>query len=469
MIMKSTYHHKLGWPLLAVAILLLGSCSKSFLNTAPSDGTPSTDALSTESGMQTALMGAYSGLKSINLYGGSLPIIGDLMADNVYVNPNNFGYYIPQYTYSVTVQDATVSSLWADAYTVILRCNNVINDPLPSDAAVNEYKGEAMAIRALMYFYLVDFFAKPYTDDPSSPGVPLVLAQAPAAEPARSTVSQVFTQIVADLKAADTLMTVYTNSSQFSQYAGEGLLAKVYMYMGDSTDALPLAVDVINNSGFTLLTPGTNGANYLSYWAAIAPRTDMVETLMEVTEDKVNNNGVNAVDGQYSIEGYGDFLCSSDLAALYSATDVRGLLLQPDASGNVYVDKYPNFGGPAVTDNSKVLRLSDIYLIAAEASVASNPVNALNYLNTLVAQRDPSLVYASTGSQLTQDIVRERRKELAFEGDRFFDLNRLKWDINRSAQYTPVQSIPYGDYRRVAPIPQTQTLTDPNCVQNSGY
>jgi len=451
--------------LLLAALFLVSSCSKNFLQSSPSDSTSPGQALSTESGMQTALQGAYSGLKSINLWGASLPIIGDLMADNIFVNPNNYGYYIPQYTYSVTVQDATITGTWADAYTVILRCNNIINDTLTADVNVNEYKGEALAIRALVYFYLVDFYAKPFTDAPSSPGVPLVLTSAPYDKPARSTVSQVFSQIVSDLEAADTLMTIYTNSSQFSHYAGEGLLAKVYMYMGDSTDALPLAVDVINSSGFTLLAPGNGGANYLAFWANSTPRTDFVETLFEVSFDKINNNGSNGLDGQYSPQVYGDLLCSSDLVALYSPTDVRGLLID----GNGFVYKYPNAVNTQQKDNSKVLRLSDIYLIAAEASVTSNPTAAQGYLNTLMAQRDPSLTYASTGSQLTSDIIQERRKELAFEGDRFFDLNRLKWPIDRSADYAAIQQIPYGDFRRVAPIPQTQTLTDPNCVQNSGY
>ncbi len=462
--MKTSTLNKPSLLWLAV-LILISSCSKNFLQSSPLDSTSPGQALSTEGGMQTALQGVYSGLKSVNLWGASLPIIGDLMADNVFINPNNYGYYIPQYTYSVTVQDATVTGTWADAYTVILRCNNIINDTLSPDVNVNEYKGEALAIRALTYFYLVDFYAKPYTDDPSSPGVPLVLSSAPYDKPARSTVSQVFSQIVKDLQGADTLMTLYTNSSQFSHYAGEGLLAKVYMYMGDSADALPLAEDVINNSGFTLLTPGNGGANYLAFWANSTPRTDFVETLFEVTQDKINNNGSNGVDAQYSPQVYGDLLCSSDLVALYSPTDVRGLLID----GNGYVYKYPNAVNAQQKDNSKVLRLSDVYLIAAEASVASDPNASRAFLNALVAQRDPSLNYTDGGTQLTLDIIQERRKELAFEGDRFFDLNRLKWDIVRASNYTAIQDIPYGDYRRVAPIPQTQTLTDPNCVQNTGY
>ena len=91
--------------------------------------------------------------------------------------------------------------------------------------------------------------------------------------------------------------------------------------------------------------------------------------------------------------------------------------------------------------------------------------------------RDPSFAgYSSTGAQLLQDIVTERRKELAFEGDRLYDLNRLKWDINRVAvnagSLSPkVLAIPYTDYRRISPIALSETQANPGikAQQNPGY
>ena len=78
-------------------------------------------------------------------------------------------------------------------------------------------------------------------------------------------------------------------------------------------------------------------------------------------------------------------------------------------------------------DNLKVLRLAEVYLIAAEAAYRTNDeATALGYLNDLMAQREPGFTYASAGAALLTDIITERRKELAFEGDRLFDLNRLK-------------------------------------------
>ena len=92
-----------------------------------------------------------------------------------------------------------------------------------------------------------------------------------------------------------------------------------------------------------------------------------------------------------------------------------------------------------------------------------------------MAQRDPSRIYTSTGDQLLTDIVTERRKELAFEGDRLYDLNRLMLPIERVANAgsitTTALSIPYSDPRRISPIPQDEIQANPNLSdeQNPGY
>src|SRR5580698_8599588 len=96
------------------------------------------------------------------------------------------------------------------------------------------------------------------------------------------------------------------------------------------------------------------------------------------------------------------------------------------------VNKFPN-AQQIDPDNLKVIRLAEVYLIAAEASLPDNEADALMYLNALMANRDPGFTYPSPDPTLFSDIVTERRKELAFEGDRLYDLNRLKQPINRVA------------------------------------
>ena len=86
-----------------------------------------------------------------------------------------------------------------------------------------------------------------------------------------------------------------------------------------SHGAKAAALDVINNSGFTLLTQ----ANYLSFWSTLTPRTDKVETLFETSQDQTNNSGFEGIANLYNQGGYGDFLVADDLYASYEATDVR--------------------------------------------------------------------------------------------------------------------------------------------------
>jgi hypothetical protein len=97
-----------------------------------------------------------------------------------------------------------------------------------------------------------------------------------------------------------------------------------------------------------------------------------------------------------------------------------------------------------------------MYLIAAEASLPGNEADALTYVNYITSRRGASPI-ASTGSQLLEDILSERRKELAFEGDRYLDLQRLKRDVVRSSNYpASARNIPYSNFRRVLPIPQSE-------------
>lgn len=468
--MKRT--NKIYYITILAAALLMGSCKKSYLEKTPFDSLTPEQALKDEGSLVSAVNGAYSALRAVALYGRDFPVVGDLMADNTYVEKKNSGRYLIQYNYTMSANDGIASEMWSTAYTGIMRANRIIDADV-TGGNVASIKAEAYAIRALLYFKLVNIFAKPYTEDPNALGVPLVLHYDPYNLPGRNKVSEVYQQIVEDLKTAFQSGPAYVNSTRFSKYAIEALLAKVYLYMGDKANAKTAAVDVINNSGFTLVSP----ASYNSYWANPAYRDDKVETLFEVDADVINNNGFDDLAGIYE-NGYTDIYASSQLYDLYSATDVRRSVLIPgttkSGSAAYIVDKFPNATN-ADRDNIKVLRLSEVYLIAAEASLPNNEADALMYLNELMAVRDPSFAgYASSGATLLNDIITERRKELAFEGDRLYDLNRLKLPIDRvdnpGAIPAPL-SIPYPSDKRVAPIPQNEIQSNPNIAgqQNPGY
>lgn len=464
------------------------SCKKDFTDLKPYTAQPLPDALNSEAGLNTAVNGMYASLRSANLYGRTLPIKGDLMGDNVYIKAANSGRYLDFNDYNITTGNANAQGIWQSAYITIKNANTVINSTLPNSANIDQFRGEALAARALMHFELVRNFALPYTVNQDAFGVPIVTTFDQNNLPTRNTVKEVYTQIVNDLTQAFTLMTQSQsgtmtliggttrslNSSYFTKYAAKALLAKVYLHMGDWANAKTAALDVIQNSGVTLLSNG----GFVNYWKSAAVRTDKVETIFEVSSDGVNNNGFNSTAYLYDAIGYGDALVTNELYNKHTATDVRRQLILPVLSGSTtlyYNNKYSNSANASDKDDQKVLRFSEMLLILAEAYArTSDEPNARIRLNQVAQNRDPSFAgFSSTGAQLINDIIEERRKELAFEGDRFFDQQRLNQVINKVRRENPTITlvIPTNNFMRIFPIPQIEVDANPSIrpQQNPGY
>ncbi len=444
---------------------------------------PVGSAIVTTNDLQAAANGMYNSLRAVGAFGRSIPIMGDLMADNVYIAPSNSGRYLTQNNFSTTVATAEPSDMWSALYTSILRANTVIFAELPSvtqadQATVNQLKGEALAVRALCHFELVKFFAKPYTVDPNAPGVPIVAEFSTSNpteyytnfKPTRSTVQQVYAQIISDLDQAYNLMTVSKSSAFFTKYAAKALQARAYQYMGDFVKAKAAALDVVNNSGYKLVP----AADFASYWASGAARTNKVETLFEIGLDGVNNNGTNALAYLYDLNGYGDMLATTDLYNTYTTGDVRKGLIVVGKKGTVdpayVVNKYPNTSNAADKDDIKVIRYAEVVLILAEAQARTGEeAAALLTLNGLAATRNGA-PYVSAGDQLIEDILKERRKELAFEGHRYWDFMRLNRPIQRTSEHpATARLIEVDNPKRIQPIPQGERDANPNIEQNTGY
>ncbi|QES90386.1 RagB/SusD family nutrient uptake outer membrane protein [Rhizosphaericola mali] len=462
------------------ALIGLTSCSKSFIERNPVDPVTEPEAITNASGMQDALVGVYASYRATSFYGEDLPIIGDVSADNSFIAASNSGYYLTPYQYTFVNNDANYTEMWKQGYNIILNANKIINSSPTGDAeTIGEIRSQAYALRALAYFKLINIYARPYTDNPSDSGISITLTDSSAAKPSRNTIKQVYTQIISDYKAALDSAPAYDNSVTLSQYAIEGLLSKAYLYMGDYTNALTQAEDVINNSGFSLVP----SSSYASFWSNAAVQQNQQEVMFEIDANSINNNGYDDFAGQYA-NGYSQIFCDSALYASYSSTDVRRSVLESDTTlvaGKprivVHVNKFPNAAN-ADRDNIKVIRLAEVYLIAAEAAYRTgDQATALQYLNALAQTRDPQLTaYASSGTQLLTDIINERRKELAFEGDRLYDLNRLQQTLYRNG--TPYKGLPltsqyitiaYDFYKRIAPIPLDELNANSNMTQNPGY
>ena len=467
--------------ILCAAVIGLTSCSKSFLNELPPTAIPVTTSIKTESDLSDAVNGMYSTMRSTNSFGASLPIMGDLLADNTYVSSSNSGYWLTEENYNIISTNADAGGIYTQCYYSILQANRIIAANVPSSNNVSQLKGEAYVARALNYLALVNTFATPATVSTSALGVAIVtqpeFVTGAFIKPARATVGAVYKQIISDLDSAYLIMptsgtTLHPISSDYiSKYAAKAIESRAYLYEGDYTDAITAAQLVVQNGGYTLVS----AANLVSYWDNATSISNKVETIFELELNLSNNNGFQSFDNFYNQGGYGQNLVFDALYAKYTATDARQklfLLNQPSHAG-VVLNKWINTLATD-RDNIKIIRYSEVLLNLAEAYARTGDnVNGQKYVNMVAQTRDPSFLgYTDIGATLAADIVTERQKELVGEGFRWNDMNRLQLTISRPTQsgaITYLTTIPTTDYRRIMPIPQAEVDANKAMVQNPGY
>jgi hypothetical protein len=456
---------KLSIIFLAFIMLLAASCEDE-LDLQPSQSLSESEALADLKGLETALLGAYSGLQEVDYYGRELIVIPEVTANLVYLSLNNSNRFVANYNYQWTPNNGDITGMWNVPYNVILRVNNVINniDGVEGDATLkNQIRGEALAIRALAHFDLVRLFAKQYTNSGANPtsglGVPIVL-EAKIDEPARNTIDEVYNQVIADLNAARAIIGD-NGIHRFGPDAVDALLARVYLYKGDNTMAVQKAGAVIGSGNYTLVD------DYLSMWDAPGSSEEVFTLKNEASE----NRGSDNLGGIYNPDTYGDIRVAQDLIDLYEEGDQRAGTIYLFDDGTYYQNKYTIQDGIPGLHSPKLLRLGELHLIRAEANFKlGNPADALTEINALRAARGASQLDAIT----FDDIISERHRELAFEGHTAFDywrnnITMVRQQCNTGLEVNSPCEITSDDNLTVHPIPQREMDVNQNMVQNPGY
>lgn len=209
------------------------------------------------------------------------------------------------YDYSRKITSSVTEYAWELGYRTIGNCNKVIEMGAELGADITDEEkvivGENYYLRALSYFLLVNEFAQPYSNNPAqNPGLPLKLTSDPNDLPKfRSTVAEIYDQVVKDLKDAITYMTLPSglrpkNSCYATKEAAQALLARVYLYMENWDGAWDMANEVINSGRFSLL----RGNDYKIY-SQFAPE-DNSETIFAVRRTKKkDDSGSGRMGGLY--------------------------------------------------------------------------------------------------------------------------------------------------------------------------
>jgi len=430
-------------------------------------------ALSTPSNVQTALVGAYGALGSSSTYGGSYIYLTEVFAaskDELFWN----GTFIdPGEIYNKTILEGNgfVSSYWTGSYNTINRANNIlaVDSGIFANAATKaRIDAEAKFIRALSYYNLVQVFGKAYNDgNPSqNPAVPLVVTPTRVVDETlqvpRATVKEVYDQVVADLLEAKANLPA-SNGFYANTYVASGFLARVYMAMGNYQAALAEANRVIASGEYALFAEIAENYSRTS-------NGDETIFAMQVTATSGSND--NAVFFAPQPYGRADIRIEEGHLALYEEGDARGQLFIQTSRG-VMSSKYAVPSDPTADPrrrNITVMRLAEMHLIRAEAnfrlgsSVGASPVADINAIRAR-AGLGGGLESDVLESVTLDQILRERKLELAFEGHLFADLKRLQ----QTTSSPDKASISWNDNSLVFPIPAREILVNLNLTQNPGY
>lgn len=481
--------------LTVLGLMLITSC-EDFLDVKPSNYAASETSITNAADAKVAINGLMRKMTSSLYYGRNFLIYGDAKGGDFAIRSQGRGsdWY---YSFNHSASSNSGSGFWEQIYNCILQANNLIVNIEKMEAedrgsvALSEYKGMALTARALMYFDLVRLYGKMYNMDKASYGVPLVLEPLDAsAQPTRASVEEVYTQILTDLTTAAPLLSKNKVNGYFNYYANKAIEARVHLFMDNFTASLAAAEEVINSNKYTLYSNTAWGGS----WATQFGTESIFELAIYPAEGDLTTGSL----GYYLLRlakvtgAMGYFMASDYWIARMNEdpTDIRWGVMDYDESSNTRFGSCLKYvGGSAMNGdkasrsavNIKVIRLSEMYLIAAEAALrlpTPDKVKAAGYLNQ-IRKRSPGLAEATDATVTVDMILDEKSKEFFAEGLRYFDMLRLNKTIEFNDEFiSPAVVITHREktldrtfYKTILPIDQGELDANPaiKTQQNPGY
>lgn len=335
--------------------------------------------------------------------------------------------------------EAQDDGFWFASYNRIYYYNTVIDNIMNADGSDEQQKlsirAEALISRALEYLYLVNGYAKHYdvrTAD-TDPGVPLILDEDISKKDlVRASVKDVYAQIQSDLQAALPNLPAQPKGNAFraSKAAGYGILAKMYLYMGNYAEALKAANAVLEMN---------NSLLDLKKYAVVKAQSSIGRTNVPQDIDNPENIYIKFAPYVYGLSS--KVFGSDELISLFSEDDMRLQIYFTKNFRNIPTDKY--VWAPYLRANLAVSS-PEIYLIAAECEAREGSVErAMSLINKLRNNRikNNTPLVAIDRSDALQKVLEERRRELAMSGMvRYIDLKRLNVESQLAKTVTHVTS-----------------------------
>jgi starch-binding outer membrane protein, SusD/RagB family len=449
---------------------------------------------------QFALNATYGLFRQANYFGngstGAFSTLPDMMSDNTVETSSSLGNYVDLANWVYASNTDNIQNTWLAAYAIISQANLTLNGngkgstlesfATNNQAQVDRIKGQALAIRAMVHFDLLRYFALNYDRNSNAFGIPYlkkVELTNPKNLPTRGTVKETYDNIETDLLAALTLLSAYNSTNRYNidVAAVNAILARMYLYAGDNNKAIQYASVAIT------ARPIASISTFPNIWKD------------ETKEDVIWACSFNAGEGDPAANLYfangnrSSYRMHTSLINLYVPNDIRLntytalVRSQSDFSGAFRRVITKHWGKGIFKDNIvdwKAYRTSEQYLIRAEAYAKRNGAGdlllALNNINTLKSNRISSYIplVGLTQAQVISEIANERRRELFAEGHRWFDIKRTTRTIDRNPDCTAASAAPgvacdIGPTSRswAWPIPQAEIDVNVSMAgqQNPGY
>lgn len=452
----------------AIAFLALGSSCSNFTDLDPIDSVGNNEVFSSIDGVEDAVIGAYS-----NLSLRSTLSIACYISDDVIQGGQAGGMGDDNYKWTYVAAAGDQKTEWQKNYSIINMANRIIQDGPAVETINSEEKerldnclGTAYFLRAYAHFDLLRFFSDFETE--SSLGVPYVLKPHLLDQPARETVETCYNNILADLTSAETLLTEEYDPAYASIAAMHALHARVNLYRGNYEVAASSAEEALR------IVPLASMEDYASIWSDDSSE-GVIFKLPKASGEEVIGGLFYGGDNSDIFGPSSSFRDSFD-----ETNDIRyqqWVEIGPDREGNdTYINrKYRGTDENVGLNDQKLLRSAEMELIAIESEIHVGTIKAASdRLNAFRALRihNYSTVEYTTAEELVNELLLERRRELAFEGHRYFDLRRYNLDIVRFNGVNGEESarLPFDNFRQIQPIPETEFQGNNNIQENNpGY
>ena len=458
--------------ILLILTIVTAGCSDDFLDIPPETLISGENFWRTEKDAVSAVTGCYDILQPDSYFGFDRFVLGDVRSDNCFAGGDNAdNFAIDNFTIRPT--NGVITRHFKQVYRGIARVNTAITRiglmeaSLFSDGRKEALLGEVHFLRALHYFDLVRLFG----------AVPLVLEETTVIDPEvnavpRNPEEQIYNQIIEDLNTAIlNLEEVYESANEVpvgrvSAGAARGLLAKVHLTLKQYDQVIQVSQPLLT-AGYRLLSDFESLFNQ--------ENKNNPEVLFAVRYNGGEEGNVFPELVLPTPEAQFDFLKfntpTPNSIEKFIGEDTRAATSFVNRNGNNYVFKWRNGTAFNSSDYNVVLRYADVLLMRAEAlNLSGQTGDAIELLNQ-IRNRAGLADYNGGTDQSSVDgaIFEERRIELMYEGQRWFDLKRRGYDFAQTTINIAKPDVSFAEFEMLLPLPQEELDKNPLLTQNPGY